>query len=260
MNTANLLIEIEGLATKEQREYEGLFSQEFEAPFETMEVCVRITQTDEAPHAFTVFQGKAQTLGDEGFALTVPVEWRDGTPHTRTRGKDNVDVVLVEENGHLVNLQVGVVTRAGRFFLTCQEIWAGWFLEDGSFVPSAWEHNYPGSDYAGMWAGTTQTIQDMVQELGLSLYSRGEVQVPDWDPTFPLNQGGWKSGVVLYFNAVTGTGLVHEEDGEDYFIHFSNILESGYLPVLTMGQGVYFRAGERKPDKPHAPVKSIKAS
>ena len=259
MNTAGLLIEIKGLKAGAQKElHDGLLFQEIDVPLETAEICVKITRGN-TPNVLTVFQGRAQTLGDEGFALTVPVEWRDGIPHTRRRGQDNADFILMEEGGHFVNLQVGIVTRAGRFSLTCQEIWRGWLLEDGSFVPSAWKYNYPGSDYAGMWAGTAQTIQDMVQELGLFLYSRGEVQVPDWDPTFPPNQESWKSGVVLYFNAVTGTGLVRGEDGEDYFIHFSRILGSEGLPVLAMGQGVHFRVGKKGPDQSHAPVRSIKA-
>ena len=46
-------------------------------------------------------------------------------------------------------------------------------------------------------------------------------------------------GTVKFFNAEKGFGFISREDGEDVFVHFSNIQGSGYRS-LEDGQKVEF--------------------
>jgi len=47
------------------------------------------------------------------------------------------------------------------------------------------------------------------------------------------------TGTVKFFNAEKGYGFISREDGEDVFVHFSNIQGSGYR-TLEEGQRVEF--------------------
>jgi CspA family cold shock protein len=47
------------------------------------------------------------------------------------------------------------------------------------------------------------------------------------------------TGTVKFFNATKGYGFISREDGEDVFVHFSNIQGSGYRS-LEEGQRVEF--------------------
>jgi cold shock protein len=50
------------------------------------------------------------------------------------------------------------------------------------------------------------------------------------------------TGTVKFFNAEKGYGFISREDGEDVFVHFSNIQGSGYR-TLEEGQRVEFDVG-----------------
>jgi cold shock protein len=50
------------------------------------------------------------------------------------------------------------------------------------------------------------------------------------------------SGTVKFFNAEKGFGFISRPDGEDVFVHFSNIAGDGYK-TLTDGQNVEFDVG-----------------
>jgi CspA family cold shock protein len=54
---------------------------------------------------------------------------------------------------------------------------------------------------------------------------------------------------VKFFNAEKGYGFISRDQGEDVFVHFSNIAGSGYRS-LTEGQAVEFEVGPgRKGDE-----------
>ncbi len=56
-------------------------------------------------------------------------------------------------------------------------------------------------------------------------------------------------GTVKFFNAQKGFGFISREDGDDVFVHYSNIEGSGYRS-LEEGQVVEFEIGEgRKGDE-----------
>jgi cold shock protein len=56
-------------------------------------------------------------------------------------------------------------------------------------------------------------------------------------------------GTVKFFNAEKGYGFISREDGDDVFVHFSNIQGAGYRS-LEQGQQVEFEVGPgRKGDE-----------
>ena len=57
------------------------------------------------------------------------------------------------------------------------------------------------------------------------------------------------TGTVKFFNAQKGFGFISREDGDDVFVHFSNIDGAGYRS-LEEGQSVEFEIGQgRKGDE-----------
>lgn len=50
-------------------------------------------------------------------------------------------------------------------------------------------------------------------------------------------------GTVKFFNAEKGFGFISQEDGDDMFVHYSNIDVAGYKS-LDEGQKVEFEVGE----------------
>ncbi|MFM1752661.1 MAG: hypothetical protein RL119_1623 [Actinomycetota bacterium] len=56
-------------------------------------------------------------------------------------------------------------------------------------------------------------------------------------------------GTVKFFNAEKGYGFISRDDGDDVFVHFSQIQSSGYK-TLQEGQKVEFEVGPgRKGDE-----------
>jgi CspA family cold shock protein len=55
-------------------------------------------------------------------------------------------------------------------------------------------------------------------------------------------EGHLATGTVKFFNAEKGYGFISREDGEDVFVHFSNIEAQGYK-TLDAGQRVEFDIG-----------------
>jgi CspA family cold shock protein len=54
------------------------------------------------------------------------------------------------------------------------------------------------------------------------------------------------NGVVKWFNASKGYGLISNKEGEDLLGHFSSIRENGGYRSLEEGQEVEFTIGEGK--------------
>ena len=52
------------------------------------------------------------------------------------------------------------------------------------------------------------------------------------------------TGTVKFFNNEKGFGFISREDGDDVFVHFSNIDGSGFR-TLEEGQRVEFEVGPR---------------
>ena len=52
-------------------------------------------------------------------------------------------------------------------------------------------------------------------------------------------------GTVKFFNAEKGYGFISREQGDDIFVHFSNIVGEGYK-TLNEGQRVEFDIGRGK--------------
>lgn len=59
------------------------------------------------------------------------------------------------------------------------------------------------------------------------------------------------TGKVKWFNAAKGYGFIEQTDGEDLFVHFSEIKSDGYKS-LDEGQAVSFDVGTGKNNKPQA--------
>ncbi|MCB0260583.1 MAG: cold-shock protein [Calditrichaeota bacterium] len=54
------------------------------------------------------------------------------------------------------------------------------------------------------------------------------------------------SGVVKWFNATKGYGFISTENGEDVFVHYTSIRETGGYRTLEEGQEVEFILGQGK--------------
>ena len=63
------------------------------------------------------------------------------------------------------------------------------------------------------------------------------------------------TGSVKFFNAEKGYGFISREDGEDVFVHFSNIVGEGYK-TLDEGQRVEF---EVAPGRKGEEAKNVRA-
>ena len=59
------------------------------------------------------------------------------------------------------------------------------------------------------------------------------------------------AGKVKWFNADKGYGFIEREDGDDLFVHFSEIQSEGFKS-LDEGQAVSFDTGTGKNNKPQA--------
>lgn len=53
-------------------------------------------------------------------------------------------------------------------------------------------------------------------------------------------------GVVKWFNASKGYGFISKDEGEDLFVHYSSIRDTGGFRSLNEGQEVEFTIGEGK--------------
>jgi CspA family cold shock protein len=64
------------------------------------------------------------------------------------------------------------------------------------------------------------------------------------------------TGTVKFFNAEKGFGFISREQGDDVFVHFSNIEGSGYK-TLEEGQQVEFEVGQGRKGEEAQKVRAI---
>ncbi len=182
------------------------------------------------------------------FTLPVNVDWQQngGQPRTRMQGNDNAEIIIVDPStSHLTQIEIGLVTRQGRFFLTAHQIWKGWASRNGGdidFIPSEAVHAYPGARYETIWHGMEEALEPIVEALPHG--NAAHQLAPPWDPEFPDPNEDWQSGVVQFFNLVSGTGRVRSESGTNYFVHFRSIKMPGPMKILEPMSPVYFKVNE----------------
>lgn len=193
---------------------------------------------------FAIFESRPHTM-ERGFHLQVPVTWNQDGPFTRRRGKDNVDIILLNpKTRHYADIQASVVVRKGKFLLAAQRLWegdlAGSSMEELQFIPSSSEFAYPGSDYQSTWRGMADVLKFVWTILDKDTKQPLVPTAAQWNPPPASQMQGWMSGVVTYFNMVTGTGQILGDDGVLYFVHFSTIESLEPMRVLVPMSRVYF--------------------
>lgn len=220
-----------------------------------------------------VNHGKAERLGEgASYHLNVKVEWRKSNPFTRIQYNDNVDIIRLWPDGRFVDVQVGLVTRSGSFFLTAQRVYVGQLVRTRSHrggpvewgvVPSHPVHAYPGREYKEIWSAMAGELVREAQVEKASV-QRSYTKAVEWKPPAPSSKAGYEFGVTEYFNLITGTGMVwRPKDGERFFFHFSTIHEEERkpakpFPALPPMAGVYFKLEDPPSDPSKAPrIKEI---
>lgn len=214
-------------------------------------------------------------------SLRVPVKWQKGKgenryPHTRERGKDNVDIYFVLPDGTFIVLQVSILTRGGNFYVCIQELYAGQVMqaelsdlqefdlhyqtvEVGGkhyFVVPLWNsYAYPGADYLKVSPTSGPIFLKMAAENKAFEVIGEELQVPTWDaPPFPTEKGWPMGGVITFFNAIIGAKVLCADGVECYIpvglipgIGTASAMKEGDFPLLHPRQQVLlrFREGDK---------------
>lgn len=220
--------------------------------------------------------GQDMEFKDAGqeYRLTVPVTWKDigegrMAPHTRERGRDNVDIIFRSKNGRFLDIQVALVTWRGRFYVTIQQQYLGQVVRTTGPRPGTRAldivtldpvNTFPGSKgFESTWERMGFLLKDMVR-VDMPGQQRSRVEQAEWtDPKFKGSQGGWRSAVVLYYNLVTGSGRIMDEIGAQYYVHAKNVVDpqQGALPILEPGKLCWFRPAEPEPGAAQS-VKSVR--
>ena len=224
-----------------------------------------------AKNIFIVAEGKVTPITEE-FAFVVPVDWNGDVPRTRFAGHDNIDVIFLAPDGQFVDIQCGIVTRGGLFYVTAQQVWKGNVVRTFAkgthekvwmYVPTAAAHAFPGSDYGSLWTKMGEQVLSQALGAGAS-EQKSRITPAKWDPPTITSQpdaAGYREAAVLFFNMVTGTGQIQDASGKKWFVHFSNLLNvpDGKIPVLKPMTKVAFRGNGTAPEKGQlSKVKSVK--
>jgi len=220
---------------------------------------------------YTVFGGQAVDLAaGKEFVLSVPVRWKGNLPHTRERGVDNVDAWIVGADGTFTDYQISVATRRGEFFATIQTLFAGQVTRTrgdrvGSVkydtIPLESFCAYPGCDFESVWRPMARELERVARDLGSSeQLARVREKAAKWAPKYPPAKQGWKSATVLYYNAVTGTGRVRTDGGEECFVHFSKVAGESPLRLLEPETAVHVQIAANSDPNRLASVVSLKVA
>lgn len=203
----------------------------------------------------------------------VKVTWDGRKPFTRVKHRDNFDVVLLnQENGQFIQVEISITTRNGYCWLLCQEIYCGqWVrtnksratatglttIDHGRYpllvVPLYAANAYPGADYLRIFPEIGQQVAPMVTEWKAYVPFHKSVQAV-WAPQpieLPeaMKAKGWKLAVPYHFNGVIGFGPAEcekepkrEDEPEETdterrcFVHFSKIIGPDGAPVGSRGK------------------------
>ena len=227
---------------------------------DSIELRVSLTQEDEERNPFVMYMGEAH---DAPFDFQMPVKWEGTIPSTRIKhpesgkGHDNCDVIFLDTRANYTDVQFGIVTRGGRFYLTMQVVFRGSvrFQDDNPVFIGDTPFSFPGGDYGRTWdrmgemvARLGRMVRDVTESLGF------ELEAPtyaEWQEVNVETTNGRLGGTVLYYNLITGTGNLLGVDGKEYFVHFSKLRvdDNGRLTVpigmafLESGQGVQIVPG-----------------
>ncbi|MEK7099014.1 MAG: hypothetical protein AAB916_00680 [Patescibacteria group bacterium] len=231
-----------------------------------LHVSVDVQGEDVIP--FMVFGGEVEPL--RGYTtLSVPVRWEKGIPITRRTGIDNTDVHFLGYDGRDLDIQVGVITRRGLFFVTAQQVAKGRIVrgrQGYEYIPTDPIHAYPGFRYDQIWPKMGEAVEQVARQFGTSrqcwsVLRLAEVRRAVWQPTYLPEREGWLRGAPFFYNMISGTGHIGElrtmtvdatrqqvesvDIGRKCFVHFSKVPDR-LVPVLEPMKTVYFQLGPQK--------------
>ncbi len=192
-----------------------------------------------------------------------PVKWNGGIPCTTNTDDYDFSLVLVDQEGVFIQLDVGVVTRAGHFWLTFEEVWSAQVARTTSAkakslsvttveagdaialaVPFYPENNYPKADFLTTKGMVHEVISYCIEQglsKPLSKCSLAKWETVSKELPVELANEGYVKAKVLFFNMVWGGGFALCEDGASCHMHFSKILgpdgrslaKNGQFPVVA---------------------------
>lgn len=204
----------------------------------------------------------------------VGIEWVGQTPKTTTgTGNYDVSLVMIDGEGTFIQLEVGVTTRGGRFWLSFQEVYAGQIARTtkakaetlsvetiavgdvaGMAVPLYAENARP--DEKADFLTSNGMVHGVIAygiENGFSK-TLSRCSIGKWEPVpveLPpqMEKNGWVKATVLFFNLVWGQGFAILTDGTVCHLHRSKIqdeqgrsLESkGEFPQLNPMTEIFIR-------------------
>lgn len=225
-------------------------------------LAIRVPVLMDGQFALVVRNGKSVRLESEMYLLNVPVRWDDNNgrdvqnpyPRTREKGVDNVDILIVDQKGHMRDIQISVVVRGRTLHVCMQKVMDGQVVrtrKDGKLlatvVPTIAEHNYPGFDYARIWPEMTdELVHVAMEESAFKQLSRTRQQA--WNS--PLESGiadsfGYWKGVVYYHNPITNSGEVEDLlTGQSTFFNYKAVnakARTGEVVLLQPMQACYFK-------------------
>lgn len=223
---------------------------------------------DAAVHLLDIRGADAIDVTDKAIApLSVSIIWNEPEvlgapkiPHSRSKDKDNLDFVFVAANGQFVQIEVSLVTRAGRMWVCIQELYSGQVVRTthakareleltnqhvGSHAalvaPLYPDNAFPGNDYLKSFTSVgTKVVEHAIARDAVVALS--DCVVAKWKPEQSLvlpdkmRENGWQKATVAYFNLVVGSGnVLCEKDGQLCFVHFSRIIDETGRQVASKG-------------------------
>lgn len=193
--------------------------------------------------------------------LRVALKWHDQTPEMENPLEADFDLTLIQQDGTLIVVEIAVVTRRGRFYLSLQEAYCGQVvrttaakatllgiqyvpLESGTVatvVPLYPENDYPGADFMDAFRFMSKTVVKTAIMHGASVpRSLSEGVHTEWNPrlvNFPvkLAEKGWQPVTVGFWNNASGTGRLFTQDNEPVHCYFKQILDASGTPIWVNG-------------------------